>query len=678
MCLNKNAGGDLRKFFFIVCLVALTCELAIAQPADGNLQIQPANSGTPPSAEPKLSENPLALEQAQVAERFKKLESLLIKSAELESASNPTRAAILQQAAQLGKQSQLSELLARAAKSLQQKQFSQAIDDQKSSRDNLKRLLELLQSENRHDRIREQKEEVKRWIEETDRLLRLQISQRGRTEGGQDARQASKDQGKLADKANEIAEGMKGIEAKDSQPPRPDSAQDSPESTDPNQQEKSTLPQSDKLEPQDSSKPAADSKAQSPDGSSKEKGTEATPPEQKSADQDAQELNGKGKANAKGKGKEESSPKEKNRGDEDNDAKDKPSDSKPNDNQSQPADEKTDPNSQPNGSAQPQPNQPKSQQSPSNPGQPNPSEAEPSPSSPGEPKDSSPQEPEPRDPQQRAKQRLQSAQQKMKEAQRQLEDAKRKEAVEKQLEAEEQLRAAIEELEEILRQMREEEIERSLTALDTRLRRMLEMQSKVLDETKRLHEIAGAKADRQVEIRASNLSLDERKILAEGERAQLLLREEGSSVAFPEAITQVLDDVQMVVDRLSKADVGKMTIAIEQEIVSALEEMVAALAQVQKDQKERQQQNEQQPPQQPQAPPGEQPLVDKLAELRLIRTLQVRVNKRTNTLSELLKDPNDPIGQAEAEEILQQIRELAQRQSSVQRVTRDIVVGKAK
>lgn len=73
---------------------------------------------------------------------------------------------------------------------------------------------------------------------------------------------------------------------------------------------------------------------------------------------------------------------------------------------------------------------------------------------------------------------------------------------------------------------------------------------------------------------------------------------------------------------------------------------------------------------------GEQPLVNQLAEMRLIKTLQLRINKRTQSLSELLKNPNDVIGQAEEADIQGQLRELADRQSSIKQVTRDIVIGK--
>ena len=108
-----------------------------------------ASSETPP---------PLATEQKQVAERFSRLETLLLRSADLEAGENPARAALLQQAVQLSKQAALTEQLADAASRLEQGQFSEAIEKQKTSRENLKRLLELLQSENREKRIREERD----------------------------------------------------------------------------------------------------------------------------------------------------------------------------------------------------------------------------------------------------------------------------------------------------------------------------------------------------------------------------------------------------------------------------------------------------------------------------------------------------------------------------------------
>ncbi|MEZ6136840.1 MAG: hypothetical protein R3C53_18245 [Pirellulaceae bacterium] len=570
---------------------------------------QEANSA---SSQTSDAANPLAESQQAVAVRFARLEDLLLRSAELEAGENPTRAALLQQAVQLSKQAQLSGLLADAASNLERKQYSDAIEQQKSSREALKRLLELLQLENREERVREKRDQVRRWIEETDRLLRLQSSLRGRTEGGADSEQAASDQDKLANKAKDIVDDLRGEE------------QSTRES------------ESNSRDPEDSS--------DTPEKNPKET-SEKDPSEKDPSEKDPSEKDPSGK-------------------DSSNSESDEPSEGQPSDSQSDsPPDSET--------PAADQPGDPAKDQKPS--GQQQPSSESPQPGSNGD-EPAAEQPAESQDPTERARQRIEQAQQRMREAQQQLEQAERDGAVEKQLEAEDKLREAIEELEEILRQLREEEIERSLASLETRLRRMLEMQTKVLEESKRLQEISGEQSVRQIEIRASSLARDEQKILAEGERAFLLLRDEGSSAAFPEAIEQVNSDINTVAERLAAADVGPLTIVIEEEVVSSLEEMVQALVQVQKDNQKKQQQQQSGQPQQGQ--PGDQPLVDKLAELRLIRTLQIRINNRTDALSKMLSDPADLVGQVSEGEVLEQLRELAERQASIQAVTHNIDIGK--
>ncbi len=175
-------------------------------------------------------DNPLATGQTQLAKHFMKLEAILLRSAEIERTSNPARAELMVKAAKLAKEVKLSENLVEAAKSLERKQYSDAIEVQKTNLEKLNKVLELLQSENRADRVREQRDQVKRTIEETERLLRLQSSLRGRTEGGSQTEKAASDQQKLADKAAQIAkelnpEGNNPADKKGSDPKKTDEAQ---------------------------------------------------------------------------------------------------------------------------------------------------------------------------------------------------------------------------------------------------------------------------------------------------------------------------------------------------------------------------------------------------------------------------------------------------------------------
>ena len=217
-----------------------------------------------------------------------------------------------------------------------------------------------------------------------------------------------------------------------------------------------------------------------------------------------------------------------------------------------------------------------------------------------------------------ARKRLEAAQQRMQEAEKRLEEAKRNEAVEQQEAAQRELEKAKAELEEILRQLREEEVERTLALLEGRFRRMLEMQIRIYEATKKLDEIPQEKREREVDIQANRLSFDENKLVAEADKALLLLREEGSSIAFPETVEQIRDDMLQIVERLAASKVDKLTQGYEQDVIDALDEMVQALQKAQKDREEQKQQQQPQKPQQ--VSPDDLPLVDQLAELKMIRS----------------------------------------------------------
>ena len=116
-----------------------------------------------------------------------------------------------------------------------------------------------------------------------------------------------------------------------------------------------------------------------------------------------------------------------------------------------------------------------------------------------------------------------------------------------------------------------------------------------------------------------------------------LLQDEGSSVAFPEVVGQARDDMQQVAERLSASKAGAVTQGFEQDIIAALEEMIDAL------QREQKRGDEQQPRMPPPggSPSPEQALVDMLAELRMIRSMENRIYERTKRYSGLLEDAED-------------------------------------
>jgi hypothetical protein len=169
------------------------------------------------------------------------------------------------------------------------------------------------------------------------------------------------------------------------------------------------------------------------------------------------------------------------------------------------------------------------------------------------------------------------------------------------------------------------------------------------------------------EIEASRLSGKQLQIVVELDKAALLLREDGTAVAFPEALSQVRDDMQQVTDRLAQAKVNKMTQGVEEDIIAALKEMIQSLKKAQRDMD-----NKKKPPSgQSGGSQQDRPLIDGLAELRMIRALQMRVNTRTARYAKMIQGE-----QAENGELIEALQRLAEREQRIHRVTRDLGTGK--
>ena len=271
----------------------------------------------------------------------------------------------------------------------------------------------------------------------------------------------------------------------------------------------------------------------------------------------------------------------------------------------------------------------------------------------------------------RTKKRLQAAQERMQAARKELEAARRGEARGEQEKALQELETARAELEEILRQMREEEVERLLVQLEARVRDMLKAQKAIVSAAEKLAAESQV-ADRERELEATRLGRDQTAVGAAASKALALVRDDGTAVAIPQALEGIRDDATQAAARLGRGDVAGTTRGIVQDVATSLEELLAALEKAQRDQQERQEQQGR-PSGGRAAEPGEQPLVDKIAELKMIRALQMRVNTRTQRFTQLLGDETE---QADQPELLDALSRLAERQRKIERAARDIVTGR--
>ncbi len=261
-------------------------------------------------------------------------------------------------------------------------------------------------------------------------------------------------------------------------------------------------------------------------------------------------------------------------------------------------------------------------------------------------------------------------------------------ASEDQAKAVDKLKQAQKKLEELLKQLREEEIERLLAQLQGRCEKMLAMQIAVKDGTVALDKIIlgnpDKKSSRAEDQKALELSDKEDEISKEASKALTLIEAEGSAVAFAEVFKQVLGDMNTTAGRLRRADVGEVTVAIEDDIIDALKEMVAALKKARKD-------NQEPKPPMPPMPssggmPPDQKLIDMIAELKMIRSMQIRVNNRTTIYGKQIEGEQVPniskVADAKEKEkavgVRKEFKDLSTRQQKLSKVTEDIAKGRNK
>lgn len=268
------------------------------------------------------------------------------------------------------------------------------------------------------------------------------------------------------------------------------------------------------------------------------------------------------------------------------------------------------------------------------------------------------------------KKQVQDANYKQKQAEEKIARGKNEDASKDQGKAIKDLEAAKKKLEQLLNQMREEELERLLAALQVRCEKMLAMQLQVLTGTEQVWASINGQKDKKPsrpdQQQSLKLSDDEKEIVVEANKAIELLESEGSAVAFPEVFKQVREDMKHVQQRLGTVDPGVVTQAIEKDIVDTLKEMIDALK------KARQELDaKKSPPSQGQPPPQQdQKLLDQIAELKMIRSMQIRVNARTKVYGAQYQGE-----QASEPVVVRELHNLSERQERIFDVTNRIAKG---
>lgn len=494
----------------------------------------------------------------------------------------------------------------------------------------LREMIDILLTDNQTAKLKEEQRRLQDLLKQLDRVIREQKLERSKTESGrQDGEQLAKSQGKVTNDTKNLSKAMgNGKDAKDGKGESKGEGKDG--------------------------KPKTDGKDDTKDPKGGDKKSASDP------------KNGDAKSGKPGEGE----PKAGQPKDGDSDAKSKPK-GDPKDKNPADADSK----SKPEGKGEPKDGEGDGQAK----GQPKPNQSDPQQGQPGQPKDSQPQDGQPNNNQQPqqpqddatpGRKQVKDAIENQQDAEKNLKKNDKDKASSDQDEAIKNLEEVRKEIERRLKQLREEELERLLANLEARCQRMLALQIEVYEGTKRVHSTIqaneGQKPSRNEDLKAGELSAREGVIVTEANKALQLLEEDGTAVAVPQVLEQCRDDMKNVQARLFKTDVGPFTQQIEEEIIAALKEVIEAVKKQQQDLKDK---KDSPPP--PPGQPSPSALINLLAELRMLRSLQVRVNQRTISYGKA-----HPGEQVDDSSVQKELQKLAERQVKIEKATRDIATGK--
>ncbi len=228
--------------------------------------------------------------------------------------------------------------------------------------------------------------------------------------------------------------------------------------------------------------------------------------------------------------------------------------------------------------------------------------------------------------------------------------------------ASEQLERATEELDDALRQLRREEMEQTLATLEARFKAMLAREEQVKTDA-----VALAAKPRESWTRSDDLvlnatAMEQRKLIDDCLAVRSLLTTEGTTVVLPQMVMQLAADMTTAAGLLERSDVGVRTQLALDDVIAVLREIVGAVEQKRQEiQKEREEeQNDQGGP-----PDGAEPLLPGSAELRLLRSSQVRLNRRTEALQ-------NAAAQMPATDLAAEQASLAARQTELSELARNM------
>ncbi|HSW47221.1 MAG TPA: hypothetical protein VLM89_16785 [Phycisphaerae bacterium] len=205
------------------------------------------------------------------------------------------------------------------------------------------------------------------------------------------------------------------------------------------------------------------------------------------------------------------------------------------------------------------------------------------------------------------------------------------------------------ELADKLDQLRREQQVEILRGLESRFRAMLVRQETANRQTSDL-EAKGASAWTHAdEIALAGLVREEKGLADEAGEALHILREEGTTIVFPQVVEELRDDLQEAASRLQDRQTGPATARLQADIVDLLKELIEAVQQM----RDQLQAGDGPPPAGMDQVP---PLLPGSAELKMLRSCQTRVNRLTREVQ-----PDNPAGARRLAERQKEVAEMARK-----------------
>ncbi len=222
---------------------------------------------------------------------------------------------------------------------------------------------------------------------------------------------------------------------------------------------------------------------------------------------------------------------------------------------------------------------------------------------------------------------VEQAKRAMQQASRNLRNRSSRDANADQKEAVERLQKAKKDLEDALRQLREEMQLMLLEAMERRFGAMLQKQRQISKDTIALNlRLRQSKEPSRADLdSAARLSAGEGELASEADKALEILKEEGSTVVIPEIVLDLKADLDSLSGMLAKLATDEYTQQIQRDVETTLEQLLRV---IQEEMKRRDQQG-QGGGGDPMEGDQEDNLLPTSAELKMLKEMQVQVNRRT-------------------------------------------------